>query len=44
MAEAGRGASLKTAYRSTTTSEREGNMNLIQLQSLVEVDALREVN
>ena len=30
--------SLKTAYRSTMTDEREGNLNLFQLQGIVEID------
>ena len=40
--EAGRATSgirrLKTAYRSTMTGEREENLNLIQMQSLIDSD------
>ena len=32
---------LKTAYKSTKASEREGNLNSIQLQSLVEANVLK---
>ena len=35
---------LKTACRSTMASEREGNLNLIQLQSLIETDVLKVVD
>ena len=31
---------LKIAYRSTMSSERDRNLNFVQLQSIVEVDAL----
>ena len=31
---------LKIAYRSTMTEEREGNLNLIQLQGMVEFDTI----
>ena len=32
---------LKNVYRSTMTSERQGNLNLVQLQSLVEVNVMK---
>ena len=35
---------LKTAYRSTMTDERDGNLNLIQLQGMVETDTIKVTN
>ena len=35
---------LKTAYRSTIAEEREGNLNLMQLQGIVEIDTVEVAN
>ena len=35
---------LKTAYRSTMTDERKGNLNLIRLQGMVEIDTIQVAN
>ena len=35
---------LKTAYRTTMTDEREGKLNLIQLQGMVEYDTIKVAN
>ena len=35
---------LKTAYITTMTDEREGNLNLIQLQGMVEYDTIKVAN
>ena len=35
---------LKTAYKSTMTDEREGNLNLIQFQGMVEIETIKVAN